>query len=316
MPDTANIHVTIVDGRRQPLAPDTEVLMRLLGGAQQFPGWWAKGGDINLNDIPFTDTGRDAYYVFASAKGYADSVTPYPVALKRGATVEAQLLATPKDGTFHFLKWEDFQKADKNTVQLISTGAADPGKRYTDTLEAQPMQLGALLNLATAIGDIPLDNQKNPLESYYWEVMWDLLAPDRFWAWVDARLADRIRDLAKLHAFAPESGSAGWHPAMGTIGAATRSWKQTRFEVANVQLTFHETTKSTRKDAAGNAVDCVVVEPDIDLYKDLVAHGLTEVIPNLVSGGKTDPRLVYAMRWMATRQETGVVEFDPPCTIE
>jgi hypothetical protein len=59
-----------------------------------------------------------------------------------------------------------------------------------------------------------------------------------------------------------------------------------------------------------------VVEPDIDLYKDLVAHGLTEVIPNLATGGKTDPRLVYSMRWMATREETGVPEFDPPFTIE
>ncbi len=35
-----------------------------------------------------------------------------------------------------------------------------------------------------------------------------------------------------------------------------------------------------------------------------------------ITGGKTDPRLVYAMRWMATRQEEGVVEFDPPCTLE
>ena len=316
MSDTGNIHVTIVDGRREPLAPGTQVFLRLLGGARKFDGWWAKGGDVDLNGIPFTDTGSDAYYVFASAQGYADSVTPYPVALKPGDTVEALLLATPKNSSFHFEKWEQFQNADKNVVQLICNGSADPGTRYTTAYETSPMQVGALLNLATAIRDIPLSDLKNPLESYYWEVMWDLLAPDRFWAWVDARLADRIQDLAKLHAFAPESGSAGWHPAMGTIGAATRSWKQTRFEVANVQLTFHETTKSTRKDADGKSVDCVVVEPDIDLYKDLLAHGLTEVIPNLLSGGKTDPRLVYAMRWMATRQEQGVPEFDPPCTIE
>jgi hypothetical protein len=40
------------------------------------------------------------------------------------------------------------------------------------------------------------------------------------------------------------------------------------------------------------------------------------VIPNLISGKKTDPRLVYAMRWMVTRQEQGVPEFNPPVTIE
>ena len=311
MPDTGNIHVTIVDGRRQPLSADTDVLMNLLGGSQKFDGWWSKGGSIDLNGIPYTDTGRDSYYVFAKAKGYSDSVTPYPVALKPGGTAEALLMATPKNAQFHFQKWEDFQKLDANIVKLVSSGAADAGKRYTDTYEASPMQMGALLNLATAINGIPLADHSDPLADYYWEVMWDQLAPDRFWAWVDKRLADRIKDLAALHAFAEESDAAHWHPANGAIGAATRSWKETRFEVANVQLTFHETTTSTR-----NSVDCVVVEPDIDLYKDLVAHGLFEVIPNLATGGKTDPRLVYAMRWMATRQEQGVDAFAPPTTIE
>ena len=33
MPDAGNIHVRIVDGRRQPLPPRTEVLVRLLNGA-------------------------------------------------------------------------------------------------------------------------------------------------------------------------------------------------------------------------------------------------------------------------------------------
>jgi hypothetical protein len=311
MPDTGNIHVTIVDGRRQPLASDTQVLVRLLGGAKQFDGWWAKGGDIDLNGIPLLDTGRDAYYVFASAQGYSDTVTPNPVPLKRDGTAQALLMATPKNAAFHFQKWEDFQKADANIVKLLSSGTTNPGQNYATTFEAQPMQLGALINLATAINGIPLADGSNPLADYYWEVKWDLLAPDRFWGWVDKRLADRIQQLAALHSFAPENDPAHWHPANGNIGPATRSWKETRFEVANVQLTFHETTAETR-----NGVDCVVIEPDIDLYKDLLAHGLFEVVPNLATGGKTDPRLVYAMRWMATRQEEGVTPFDPPVTIE
>ena len=63
-------------------------------------------------------------------------------------------------------------------------------------------------------------------------------------------------------------------------------------------------------------MECVVIEPDIDLYKDLISHGLAEVAPNTLTGGKTDPRTVYAMRWIATRQEHGVPEFAPPTTIE
>jgi hypothetical protein len=312
MPDPGSIHVTIVDGRRQLLASKTNVLVRLLNGAKSFPaGWVANGGDITITGIPFTDTGRDAYNVFVHADGFEDAVTPNRVEIKPGKTVEVRLLAPPKDGTFHFQKWEQFQAGDPNVVKLLSNGASNGGQRYADTTDTSPQQLGALIDLATAINDIPLTGSDNPLRDYYWEVMWDMLAPDRFWAWVDKRLIARVKELADLHAFALEPGSAGFHPATGTIGPATVSWKQVRFEVANVQLTFHEGTTATR-----NGVDCVVIEPDIDLYKDLAAHGLTEVIPNLISGKKTDPRLVYAMRWMVTRQEQGVPEFNPPVTIE
>lgn len=311
MPDTGNIHVNIVDGRRQPLAPDTDVLVNILNGAKQFNGWWAKGDSIDINGIPYTDTDNDAYNVFAKAEGYDDSVTPNRVTLTRGGTVDTHMMATPNNGAFHFQKWDEFLTADANIVKLLSNGDADPGRRYQDTTDARPLELGALIDLATAINDIPLTKNGNPLRDYYWEVIWDMLAPDRFWAWVDKGLIARIQELADLHAFSEEKDPGFWHPAQGGIAAATKSWKQVRFEVANVQLTFHETTTSTR-----NGVECVVVEPDIDLYKDMVAHGVAEVIPNLLTGGKTNPLVVYAMRWMATRQETGVPEFDPPLTIE
>ncbi|HEV2445314.1 MAG TPA: hypothetical protein VGS58_05310, partial [Candidatus Sulfopaludibacter sp.] len=255
---------------------------------------------------------------FVHFNGFDDAVTPYRVAICPGATSEVALLATPHNGHFHFLPWRQFQNVDPRILRLITNGApGDPGQRYSDTAENRGMLLGALLNLATAIRDIPLDDQTSPLDNYYWQVIWDYLAPDRFWAWVDARLADRIKTLADRHAFAPEDNPEFWHPGIpGAVTPATRSWKQTRFDVTNVQLTFHEATRQSLPGLDGNPVDCVVVEPDIDLCKDLLAHGLAEVVPNLLSGGKTDPRAVYAMRWMATRQEKGVPEFDPPVTIE
>ena len=63
---------------------------------------------------------------------------------------------------------------------------------------------------------------------------------------------------------------------------ATRSWKQTRFDVTNLQLTFHEKDTKTIR-VKGKSVKCVVVEPDIDYYKDLVSHGLLEVLPHLLT---------------------------------
>jgi hypothetical protein len=318
MSDTSAIHFTIVDGRREALPADTTVLIRLLNGAKPINPKFASGSDIRISEIPFTDTDDDAYNVFVHADGYDDAVTPNRVPLMKNKTTEVALMATPGGGKFHFQPWEQFRNVDSRILKLVTNGApGDPAKRYSDTLEAHSLELGSLLNIATAIRDIPLDDLTSPLDTYYWEVMWDLLAPDRFWAWVDARLADRIMKLGKLHSFAEEKDSAHWHPGIkGLIDPATRSWKQTRFDVANVQLTFHETTKKTLKDEKGNAVDCVVIEPDIDLFKDLLSHGLSEVIPNAISGGKTDPRTVYAMRWMATRQEHDVPVFDPPVTIE
>jgi hypothetical protein len=64
----------------------------------------------------------------------------------------------------------------------------------------------------------------------------------------------------------------------------------------------------------------VKIEPDIDYYKDVAAHGLLEVIPNWIDKklgklGLIDPKVVYALRWMATRRE-GLPDFDPLYTVE
>jgi hypothetical protein len=58
-----------------------------------------------------------------------------------------------------------------------------------------------------------------------------------------------------------------------------------------------------------------MVEPDIDYYKDLLAHALLEVVVNKVSNSLTDPRQVYVLRWIAGRH-AGVPNFEPPYTIE
>jgi hypothetical protein len=59
-----------------------------------------------------------------------------------------------------------------------------------------------------------------------------------------------------------------------------------------------------------DGVECVMIEPDIDLHKELIAHGFCEVFPNLLSGGKTDPCAVYSMRWALANDEGGPV-FNP-----
>jgi hypothetical protein len=83
-----------------------------------------------------------------------------------------------------------------------------------------------------------------------------------------------------------------------------------QFGEANVQLTFHEDQK-----AVIDGVACVLVEPDIDYYKDLLAHALLEVLPNKLTGGLTIPVEVYVLRWIAGRH-AGVPEFNPPYILD
>jgi hypothetical protein len=89
-----------------------------------------------------------------------------------------------------------------------------------------------------------------------------------------------------------------------------------QFDVANVQLTFHGRDTATFQDENHNPVQCLKIEPDIDYYKDLGAHGLLEVIPNAVTHSLTDPMVVYMLRWMAARREVHLPEFNPLYTVE
>jgi hypothetical protein len=124
------------------------------------------------------------------------------------------------------------------------------------------------------------------------------LAQDRFFAWADGALVEQVRMAAAHGAFAQEPSPGLLHPG------ATSSYKQIQFGEANLQLTFHE--------KAGNGQDRVLVEPDIDYFRDMAAHALLEVIPGFFE--LTDPKCVYVLRWIAGHQ-ANVPPFDPPYTI-
>ncbi len=318
MPDqtTGSIMLNIVDGRRLPFNAEQAAFVRVLDGSKrQVAAKWVKGSTIHIPGLPYHDNFEDLYTIIVNADGYEDGGI-YPVRLKAGTLIYAYAMLVPYGAGFHFSPIEDIQ-ADRRLFQLLSNGAAGSvAVRFQTAVENQPFLLGALLTIATAIRDIPLDDHSSPLD-YYWEVIWDLLMQDRFWAWLDARLANRIKDLAALHSFAEEVDAAHWHPGIpGRVQPATRSWKQTRFDVSNVQLAFHETNTRTIQKSDGTSVDCVIVEPDIDYYKDLLSHGLLEVLPNLLTAGKTDARKVQSLRWMATKLESVQPDFNPPCTLE
>jgi len=71
---------------------------------------------------------------------------------------------------------------------------------------------------------------------------------------------------------------------------ATRSFKQTQFRSANLQITFHERDREII-----DGKEMIKVETDIDYHQG--ARNALQIIKNAVSKNLTDPRIVYQMRW-------------------
>jgi hypothetical protein len=300
-PDTCTLQIRVFDGTRNPFAPTTNILYRVIDANQkQIVVEERKTAVLNCQ-FDFHDNFMDNYTVIVFADGWKQAGFT-PVKLSNSTNTVLDLMVIPKDGHPNFADatwaWA------KTHLPFLANGAsdADGQERYENLLEQKSLSAAALLNITTAMGQIQLP-VGTPLD-YLRQVKWDdTLAQDRFFAYCDPTLLDQVKIAASQGEFAPETDSAFFHPG------ATASWKQIQFGEANVQLTFHENDRQTI-----DGVNCILVEPDIDYYKDLAAHALLEVLPNALTGGLTNPEEVYVLRWIAGRH-AGVPEFNPPYTI-
>jgi hypothetical protein len=310
---TASMQIHLVDGTRAPVADTLPSSGTLFDGrdpdSRRRYDLALTGPEIRVNGLPFFDNLFDNYTVIVNAEGY-ETAAWRPVHVLQEVLSEVSLMLIAKDAGFKFALWESIQADWPTLFRILSQGLSPTNaqQRYSDTYETHAPEVACFLNLVTAMADIKLPSGKAPVD-YDWQLVWPGLAPDRFLAWVDENLVADVAKAASLGAFSEEKDPGVFH------AGATRSWKQTRFDVANVQLTFHEHDTQVIQvlDATGTTrqVNCVMVEPDIDYYKDLLSHGLLEVLPNQLTGGKSDPRVVYFLRWVASRQER-LGDFAPP----
>jgi hypothetical protein len=302
-PQTSTITVNVFDGSRHPISADADVLYTIRDGRQQqVVRQNVKSGSVSFKDLPFYNI-DDCYTVIASAKGY-EQAGFFPVKASPASPQTVDIMLLHKDGDFNF-NAASWNKLPAKLGRLLAAGAAsddDASDRYTNLLESHEPVLACLLNITTAMSQIHL--RQGAALDYFKLLNWDeTMKQDRFFGYADAALVQQVRWAVDDKAFVPEPGFELFH------AGATSSYKQIQFGEANVQITFHE---NQRKQIDG--VDCVLVEPDIDYYKDLAAHALLEVLPNGFSGQLTDPRAVYVLRWIAGRR-AGVPEFDPLYTI-
>ena len=303
MADTSTLRLRIFDGSRQLFSKPADFLVKIVDGNQIQHVWHDyTQNDITFKGLPFYDNLFDNYTVVVSSDGYKQAGYQ-PVKLSSSYTTTLDIMLIANDPGFSFVNahWET-AKADYPFL-ASGTDNATGEQRYDDLLETEE-PLACLLNLCEAMSQIALP-QRTPLD-YIKQIRWDAPyapAQDRFFSWCDVGLIDQVKASAAAGKFAVENAPGLFHPG------ATRSWKQIQFGEANVQLIFHENDKLNL-----NGVDCVMLETDIDYYRDLAAHTILEVIPNGLTHTLTDPAEVYVLRWIAGRT-AGIPEFAPLYTI-
>ena len=304
MPDTSSLRLRIFDGSRQLFSKPAKFLVRIVDGNQTQHIWQEyTSNDLTFNGLPFYNNLFDNYTVVVSSPGCQQAgFSPVKLSAKYLTTLDLMLI--PSDPGFSFVnaRWP----AAKSIYPFLASDVSDAAgeARYDNLLDQTEKSLACLLNLGEAMSQIALP-QNTPLD-YIKQLRWDAPyapAQDRFFAWCDVALIDQVKMAAAAGKFAVEPAPGLFHPG------ATSSWKQIQFGEANVQLTFHENEKTVI-----DGVNCIMVEPDIDYYRDLGAHTIFEVVPNGLTHSLTDPTEVYVLRWIAGRT-AGIPEFAPLYTI-
>jgi hypothetical protein len=298
------LEIRLFDGTRRAFPTDVDVLYRVLNGNQDMLYRESFQGAVHVfNDLPFYDNLFDNYTIITAADGYQQTGFT-SLKLSPSIPTKLDLMLIRKQPKYDFMNatWD----AVSAVCPFLSSGVAPETARarYEDLRTNKPDAFAGLLNITTVMRQTFL--RDGTPAHYVKEIKWDdSLAQDRFFAYCDPKLIDEVRQAAVDGTFAPEPQvlASLFH------SGSTASWKQVEFDQANLQLTFHE--NDTKK--IGDT-DCIGVEPDIDYFKDFVAHSVLEVIPNKFSGGLTNAATVYVLRWVAGR-EVGVPDFTPPYTI-
>ncbi len=216
------------------------------------------------------------------------------------------LIPVPTKITFR--PWDELKATYPETAKFLGLGLPDEAaaqQRYNGLQSSSPASLACFMNLITAMNGIGIGGGKTPLD-YLKEIEWDdKFAQDRFFGYIDPAMIPAVEAAARDGGFAEEKDPGALHPG------ATLSYKQTDYEYSNVQLTFHQNAADLK--VIGD-VECVLFEPDMDLYKNILDHGVLEVLPNLLTHGLTDPVDILSLRWLDTT-DSNEPPFDPGYTL-
>jgi hypothetical protein len=312
---TGSVRIHLVDGSRQPVPDEFSAFARVVDiQKRQLTSGFVTGAHAIFPNLPITEGCVERYAVFASARRHRDGMV-FPVRPLPNALVEGHVMLVPENGQFRFDPLDSIDAAHPLIRRVLWQD------RYDAIRESDPRSLATLLNICTVLESMPLPDPCFPGPLHFdWQPVWDLLSPDRVWAWADIRLVEAIRGASCLRAFAHDPRPGTQHCGIpGRVGPATTGWQEVRFDLANVNLIFHEYDRRTLDltDPLGDtrSVDCVMVEAGMSYWGDLLSLGLRDSIPPAEEQTKCAAEMSYQLRWMVMRQE-GLPEFKPPYSIE
>ena len=294
----AHVMLALQLSAEMPFTKHVDMLLRVINDVDQAQSIWAT---TPTQDVPvrFHNGPGDRYRVVVHVKGYRDAGAVFTADPKVHKTLK--LLLIPDNATLTFPTWVELKANHPTTAKLIGGGVSEQEAeaRYLALGKEKPLPLASLMNLSAAMSELEIGGGKTPMD-FIKEVIWDdTLKQDRFFGYADPAIIPLVHAASADDEFARERGCAFFHKD------ATQSYKQVQFDYSNVQLTFHE--KDTKM--IGD-VECIKIEPDMDLYKDIVAHGLGEVVPNLSTHRLTSPLDVLALRFTEAVQGEQPL-FDP-----
>jgi hypothetical protein len=241
----AEVQLTFVDGRRQPLPDDLELVLSAIDGGNRARARLTLRGQsrVALKGLPVHGTLADQYTLLASARHHTDAGF-VPVPLTPDAPAQLALMMLRRDARPAFDPFPSFVASRPGLYRFLTgvVGADAAAGRYDQLRREQPLALACLLNITTALEQmqlVPFDGLSPvPLQSFV--ALADDIPParDRIFAWVDARL------VAQFQATVAAAGANGCTRVVrapaGMHQGATCSFKQVDFGEGNVQLSFHE----------------------------------------------------------------------------
>jgi len=301
----ARATIVLYDGAEQPVAEEMDVLLEVRNNSGINQTTWVKGPVIQLN-LQFFDGPGDNYIVTIWVKGNrgtGDFVKANP---RIHPILKFMLIPVPTKLSFR--PWDELKAKYSMVAEFLRLDLPDEAaaqQRYAGLQINKPASLACFMNLITAMNGIGIGGGKTPLD-YLKGINWDdTFAQDRFFGYIDPAMIPAVQATAADGGFAEEHNPGALH------AGATLSFKQTDYDYSNVQLTFHQSAADSKK--VGD-IECVLFEPDMDLYKNLLDHGLLEVLPNLLTHGKTDPVDILSLRWLDST-DANESPFDPGYTL-